>query len=313
MEPNFLLLSILKDSKYNLNLFNEEEINWLVENIKEKEVKGIRKPFINCIKRNKDIQLKPEEIVRQLYTYRLLNSYKYPLKRIKFENPVHFGREVKKADIVIFDKDRPTIEYIIIELKKPKLLDGKKQLKSYCNATGAPIGVWTNGGQISFYNRKDPNYFEDISDIPTVDQTLEDIIKERFTLKDLFTKDKIATEGKTLKQIILEMEDEVLANAGVDVFEEVFKLIFTKLYDEIKSRRDRDVIDFFIQNALNDGEFLNYEKAKEIVNEIDDSNFRVMEFRNTGQTDIELKNKIQKLFNEAKTKWAGVFADDRGV
>ena len=23
--------------------------------------------------------------------------------------------------------------------------NGKEQLKSYCNATGAPIGVWTNG------------------------------------------------------------------------------------------------------------------------------------------------------------------------
>ena len=32
------------------------------------------------------------------------------------------------------------------------------------------------------------------------------------------------------------MEDEVLANAGVDVFEEVFKLIFTKLYDEYLSQ-----------------------------------------------------------------------------
>jgi len=28
------------------------------------------------------------------------------------------------------------------------------------------------------------------------------------------------------------MEDEVLANAGVDVFEECFKLIFIKLFDE---------------------------------------------------------------------------------
>ena len=35
------------------------------------------------------------------------------------------------------------------------------------------------------------------------------------------------------------MEDEVLANAGVDVFEEVFRLIFTKLYDEMESADDR--------------------------------------------------------------------------
>ena len=149
--------------------------------------------------------------------------------RIKFEHAIHFGREVKSADIVIFDKDRPTVEYIIIEIKKPKLQDGKNQLRSYTNATGAPIAVWTNGGQISHYNRKDPNYFEDITDIPKADQTLEDILKERFTLRDLIVKDKIPNEGKSLKTIIQEMEDEVLANAGVDVFEEVFKLILQAL------------------------------------------------------------------------------------
>jgi type I restriction enzyme M protein len=35
------------------------------------------------------------------------------------------------------------------------------------------------------------------------------------------------------------MEDEVLANAGVDVFEEAFKLIFTKLYDELACYRGK--------------------------------------------------------------------------
>jgi len=44
------------------------------------------------------------------------------------------------------DKIRDELSAIGIQLK-----DGKEQLKSYCNATGAPIGVWTNGGQISFY------------------------------------------------------------------------------------------------------------------------------------------------------------------
>jgi type I restriction enzyme M protein len=38
------------------------------------------------------------------------------------------------------------------------------------------------------------------------------------------------------------MEDEVLANAGVDVFEELFKLIFTKLFDEMESGRNRNAI-----------------------------------------------------------------------
>lgn len=123
-------------------------------------------------------------------------------------------------------------------MKKPKLTDGKEQLKSYCNATGAPIGVWTNGNQISYYNRKDPNYFEDITDIPSATQKLADIVNEQFTYEDLKRADKLQKEKKSLKDLILEIEDEVLANAGVDVFEEVFKLIFAKLYDELMAARD---------------------------------------------------------------------------
>lgn len=65
--------------------------------------------------------------------------------------------------ICIFDAANPTAAYILVELKKPKLKDGKEQLKSYCNATGAPMGVWSNCDSISFYHRKDPNYFEDRS------------------------------------------------------------------------------------------------------------------------------------------------------
>ena len=229
------LADILKDSNYSLGIFSESEIASLESKITLKN----NKPYIECIVRNKDIQLKPEEAVRQLYAYKLINEYGYPKKRLKFEHGVQFGRQTKSADIVIFDKDRPTVEYIIVEVKKPKLKDGKEQLKSYCNATGTPIGIWTNGEQISHYNRKDPNYFEDITDIPNADQTLQDILNDRFTWRDLVVKDKIPNEGKSLKTIILDMEDEVLANAGVDVFEEVFKLIFTKLWDEMKSKDDK--------------------------------------------------------------------------
>jgi len=70
------------------------------------------------------------------------------------------------------------------------------------------------------------------------------------------------------------MEDEVLANAGVDVFEELFKLIFTKLYDEMESAHKTQ---------------------------------RYLEFRNDGGSDNHLLEKMQNLFSEAKQKWQGVF------
>jgi len=304
-----ILQSILKESNYNLSLFSDEEIEALRQKVFTKEVRGKETPFINCIVRDKEIQLKPEEVVRQLYTKRLIEQYGYPKKRLAFEYAVTFGREKKSADIVIFDKDRTDTAYIVVELKKPKLKDGKNQLRSYCNATGAPIGVWTNGEKISHYHRKDPNYFEDITDIPKGNQTLKDILSERFTLRDLIIKDKIANERKSLKDIILEMEDEVLANAGVDVFEEVFKLIFTKLYDEFGSKKDKDIIEYHLDQNLDEEERGDYEKLKECLETLNDKKFRVMEFRNTGQTDTELKKKIQELFDEAKNQWHGVFPE----
>jgi len=274
------LQDILKNTNYDDVLFTEEEKAAIENGLTLKNARGAGVPYIQCLIRKKEIKAAPEEIIRQLFVNRLIRNYNYPASRIQMESPINFGREVKRADIVIFEKDKPTVPYIIVELKKPKLKDGKEQLKSYCNATGAPIGIWTNGESISYYHRKDPNFFEDISDIPKAGEKLSDILSERWTIADLIEKDKLITERKTLKDLILEMEDEVLANAGVDVFEELFKLIFTKLYDECISGQNRD---------------------------------RYLEFRNYGGTDTELKNNIQVLFDKAKKKWEGVFSGDAKI
>ena len=319
MQQPDIFQKILKDSNYHLDLFKDNEVEDVRKKIFIKTERGKETPHIKCVVRDKDVQLKPEELIRQLYAARLLNRYQYPPNRVLFEHLVNFGREKKRADIVILDKDREDTPFIIVEVKKPKLLDGKSQLRSYCNATGAPIGVWTNGQQISHYHRKDPNYFEEITDIPNTDQTLADILNERFTLKNLILKDKLAAERKSLKDIILELEDEVLANAGVDVFEEVFKLIFTKLYDEFKSQGDKEFINRLLRQRINTAiqepdqdyevEHPDYEILKKAVETISDDDFRPMEFRNTGQTDTELKTKIQHLFNDAKNQWTGVFPE----
>ena len=268
---------IIKGSEYDLSLFTEEQINKLETAIQTKETKSGTQYFLTCQVRKKEIKLTPEEVVRQLYVLSLIEDYAYPVSRMVLEYEVTFGREKKRADIVIFDKVHTETPFIIVELKKPKLKDGKEQLKSYCNATGAPIGVWSNGKSISYYHRKDPNYFEDISNIPRADQKLSDILSERWTIDDLIKKDKLVNERKSLKDLILEMEDEVMANSGYDVFEEIFKLIFIKLYDEYEGGRKKD---------------------------------RNLEFRNYGDTESELKARLQSLFDKAKDKWPGVFTDD---
>jgi type I restriction enzyme M protein len=167
------LADILKDSNYKLSQFTAAEIDRLEQAITVKESKSGEVPHVVCLARQKAIKLTPEEAIRQLYLYVLTERLHYPLSRIQVEYGVNFGTEVKRADIVVMDKDRPTTVYMLVELKKPKLKEGKDQLRSYCNATGAPIAIWTNGDRISFYQRKDPNYFEPIPDIPNVNQTIE--------------------------------------------------------------------------------------------------------------------------------------------
>jgi len=271
-----LVKDIFKNSNYGDSLFSAGEIIAVGKNITIQTVKSREVAYINCLIRKKEIKLTPEEFVRQLYLYRLINGYGYPIDRIQVEYGVNFGREIKRADIAIMDRTDPKAAYIIVEVKKPKLKDGKEQLKSYTNATGAPIAVWTNGEQISCYNRQYPNYFEQLSDIPKATEKLSDILNERITYEELKQRDKIAKERRSLRDLIVEIEDEVLANAGVDSFEEVFKLIFSKLYDELVGANDPD---YYLQ------------------------------FRNSGDTVSELKAKIDEIFKLAKRKWTGIFDD----
>ena len=133
------LATILKDSNYKLSQFTDDEIEELEERIILKTTKGGDVPYVVCLVRQKAIKLTPEEVVRQLYLQVLIDRLHYPVSQIQVEYGVNFGREVKRADIVVMDKDRPMTVFMLVELKKPKLKDGKDQLRSYCNATGAPI------------------------------------------------------------------------------------------------------------------------------------------------------------------------------
>lgn len=211
----------------------------------------------------------PEEIVRQLYTYELIKKFGYPTERIKLEIDVQFGREVgkKRADIVVYREDMQT-PYIIVEVKKPDVKDGLGQLKSYANAMWAPILVLTDGKLETVILRTDPNLFESLPQVPKFNETVEDVRKKVLTYNDL-------EEITNLKQLILDLEDVVLANSWVSAFDEVFKLIYAKLYDELETPRNQN------------------------------RKFRVI----AGVTNKENLNNICKLFEEAKREWRDVFKD----
>jgi len=184
---------------------------------------------------------KPEEIIRQLWLYKLNKHYGYPFDRMETEKSVHFGREIhaKAEDIVLYKEDKIT-PYVVVEVKSPSIEKGIDQLKSYLNADGCEIGVWSNGKERIILYRNYPNKFEDtLPDIPSKDKTIDDLLAEKKTLYS------ISNKNFDLKEKIKQMEELVLANAGVDVFTEVFKLIYAKLFDEIEAVKRADNEVFF--------------------------------------------------------------------
>ncbi|MEK7147528.1 MAG: N-6 DNA methylase [Patescibacteria group bacterium] len=218
---------------------------------------------------------KPEEIVRQLWLHKLNKHYKYPLDRMDTEKDIHFGREIhsKAVDIVVYKPDKIT-PYILIEVKAPTESKGIEQMKGYLNAEGAEIGVWGNGIKRVILYRFYPREFNDtLPDLPKADQTIDDLLEAKKTYYE-YTTTKI-----NLKEAIDSMQELVLANAGVDVFNEVFKLIYAKLYDESEAQLRSDKEVFF------------------------------RKYRDPSKT----YNTINDLFKKALKKWPGTFYEQENI
>ena len=256
------------DFEQALNITEEEKDRYSIKDIKSGSMK-----FVYDEKKDSG---KPEEIVRQLIVYKLHHQYKYPLDRIETEKSIHFGREIHKkaADIVVTKSDKIT-PYIIVEVKSPTESKGIEQLKSYLAAEGAEIGLWSNGSKRIILYRPYPKEFDDtLPDLPSADQTIDDLLEAKKTYFD-YTSPKA-----DLKEIIASMEELVLANAGVDVFTEVFKLIYAKLYDETEAKFSRS-----------DNEVL-FRKYKDPT-----KTYRV----------------INDLFKHASKKWPGTFQEQENI
>jgi len=179
---------------------------------------------------------KSEEIVRQLWLHKLNSIYKYPFDRIETEKSIHFGREIhsKAVDIVVYKPDKIT-PYILIEVKAPTESKGIEQLKSYISAEGAEIGVWSNGSKKVILYRPYPKEFNDtLPDLPPADKTIDDLLEAKKTYFE-YTTTKI-----NLKETVESTEELVLAGSGVEVFNEVFKIIYAKLYDEQEAKLNRE-------------------------------------------------------------------------
>lgn len=188
--------------------------------------------------RGKWVKSTPEERVRQALVASLTKELGYPLERIREEVSIKMGSTYasKKADVVIYADKRAETMHIIFETKKPKRKDGIEQLESYMNATGVYFGGWINGTEPpTFLFRRDPNIFEYLPRLPAVNEDIDDVRKP-------LTKQELQPI-ENLKETVQDLENTVLANAGVSAFDGMFPMLFAKLWDEF-FKGPKDTLDF---------------------------------------------------------------------
>ncbi len=270
------LAEILKSDANALKLFSPAQIQQLESSLIADE-KG-DKFYLNCLRRNKKIQVyspsktNPEEIIRQLYILKLKQEYGYPIDHMELEVAVQMGSASKSADIIIYDnatkKDKENI-VLIIEVKKPNetLMQGLDQLESYISALPTYLGVWVDGNEENIrYRNPDNKYkFERFKRLPKFNETIDDVLATYLKKQDLL-------DVIDLRATVNMLQEKVLANDGVNAFDEIFKLIFAKLYDE-QSKKPTEDLEFQTKKG------------------------------------VKLQTSIEALFVKAKIKWKDVFKD----
>lgn len=166
---------------------------------------------------------------------------------------------------------------IFIEVKKPNRKDGIEQLKVYQNATGCRLGLWSNGTPPHVYLlRTEPTgdveetSWRELRNIPSKNEKLSDV-DNPITRKELEPLNDFLS-------IVRECEDYIKAHEGSNVFDEIFKLIIAKLFDEKT--------------------YLKNDNSK--------AHFRVGVF----EAPEEARVRIDELFEEATKRWSGIFEEN---
>ncbi len=213
--------------------------------------------------------------MRQWWLFRLAEVYGYSFDQMAVEVPIIVGSSEakKKADIVVYTNNKRVTPRLFIEVKQPKRLDGIEQLKVYMNSTGTSLGVWSNGEHHSYLLRNNPKHpgeeadWRELRNIPGKSEQLADVDTP------LLRSDLEPTTD--FLSVVRECEDYIKAHEGADPFDEIFKLIFSKLFDE----------------------------RTNLKNDKSAASFRIGVLEKAG----DARARIEKLFFNAKKRWAGVF------
>lgn len=233
-----------------------------------------------------------EEFVRQWALLQLLDAYKYPKdwlgERIIIEEPVKMGSSEKEADISIKNANRRTFLYIETKkrgISEEEFKEAERQLETYLASTHtATIGLVTDGDRIKTLRKKiDPNDFEYIADLPAFG--LEAKAKIQLVRELPSAGDARSTGLKILdneyEKVLFDCHSAARDVDGLhddEALDEICKVIYTKIYDERQTTKQKEGTPFRFQTY-------GASNASEVA-----SNIRVL-YEESRNADIEVYSK----------------------
>jgi len=195
----------------------------------------------------------PEEKVRSEYYFDLIEKYNYPAKRIDTEIKTKPDKDA--ADIVVYQDDELKQPYLVVECKKDGITDAEykqaiEQVFRYANYLRAKFAAVVAGNTRTIFNvagfkagERDKNV---ISDLPiNYGKVPEFRFKKGDKNWDLKVLDK-----QELIRALKKSHDTLWAGGRRNptvAFDELAKIIFVKIRDEKKGRKNGEYYDFQIK------------------------------------------------------------------
>ena len=220
-----------QDPTNQSKLFTEEE-----KIGKELKSLGLPEKIIGVLVGERD---NPEGKIRIQWIIKLIKEYRFPSSNIDINVPAGVGRDAGKrnipvrADIVVYRDANKNMPFTIIETKAPKEKEGVAQAESYARNLGAEYHLWSDGSyERVFKTSRYAQLSEPIIRLPVwvVDKPLSQKVPKTETLRPF-------KDEQELRQVVSFCHDLILEKLGHDpakAFDEMTKLLFLKVYDEIE-------------------------------------------------------------------------------
>ncbi|MBU4338196.1 N-6 DNA methylase [Patescibacteria group bacterium] len=197
----------------------------------------------------------PEEKVRAEYYFDLIEKYNYPAKRIELEVEMPDRTPERYADVVVYKDDDKKIPYILVECKKDGITDAEfeqatKQAIANARVLKARFAICVAGNtrramETDKWNDKTPEKAT-ITDIPISYGKIEEF---RYKKGDSNWDLKVL-EKQELIRALKKSHDTLWAGGKRNptvAFDELAKIIFVKIRDEKRGRKDGEYYDFQIK------------------------------------------------------------------